>query len=602
MANRISDYALIGDRNTAALVGRDGSIDFLCWPHFHSEACFTALLGTADNGCWSMAPVAACTTARRYRGDTAVLETRFRTDDGVATAIDFMPVCTSAAGGSAVVRLLTGESGQVRMRTRVAPRFDYGRLAPRVRQRDCRAATFVCGPHAATLSAEVPIACDQHGAQATFTIGAGERKAFVLQYHRSYDDPPTAPDAAATLAATERWWRDWAQRCAYRGPARDAVVRSLITMKALTSWRTGGIVAAATLGLPEKAGGERNWDYRFCWLRDATFTLLALMHSGYRDEAGEWRDWLLRAVAAMPDKVQPVYGVAGEHRLPEWEIDWLAGYGGARPVRAGNAAFRQLQLDVYGEIVDCLHQARNAGIRSEDWSWQLQREIVAQVECIWREPDCGIWESRQDREHFVHSRVLAWAAVDRAVRAAERHSLDWPCARWRALREEIHRDVCSQGYDDGAGFVRSYETREPDAANLMIPLVGFLPADDPRVRETVATVERKLMIDGFIMRYDTARSADGMPQGEGAFLPCSFWYVDNLVMQGRMDEARRQFEKLLTVRNDVGLLSEEYDPETGEMLGNFPQVMTHLSLVNSAHNLETGIGPLRVRSGQEVAP
>lgn len=595
MLRKIRDYALISDCETAALVGRGGSIDWLCWPRFDSEACFAALLGDDGNGRWNIAPSGNAKVTRRYRANTLVLETRFETAAGAATLIDFMPVRDDEH--SSIVRIVAGERGCVPLRMDLDLRFDYGRLVPWSSKSGARTMQFVCGPHAATLHAAAEAACSQGHCSADFDIAAGERKAFVLQYRRSHREAPPLFDAEKALAETEVFWRDWASRCTYNGPYRETVQRSLITIKALTSRETGGIVAAATTSLPEKIGGERNWDYRISWLRDAAFTLLAFLHSGYRREACEWRDWLLRAVAGMQREVQPVYGVRSEHRLPEWSIGWLQGFRGSRPVRAGNAAYRQFQLDVYGEVLDVLHLAREQGIPARDWTWELQRELVEQVERVWREPDAGIWEVRHAREHFTHSRVMAWVAVDRAVLAGEKYDLDWPLDRWRQLRDAIHKDVLDNGYDcDLAGFVRSYETREPDGANLLLPIVGFLPADHAMMRSTLALTERRLMDRGFVLRYDTEQAKDGLPQGEGAFLACSFWYVDNLAMQGRMQEARATFERLLTVCNDVGLLSEEYDPRSGELLGNFPQVLSHLALVNSAHNLEQGASPARVRA------
>lgn len=600
MLRKISDYALIGDGETAALVSRVGSIDWLCWPRFDSEACLAALLGDEGNGRWRIAPSAEATVTRRYRPNSLVLETRFETADGAVTLNDFMPVRDDEH--SSIVRIVAGERGRVRLRMDLNLRFDYGRLIPWTSNYGDCTIEFVCGPHAATLHASARATCSDGQCGADFDIDAGERKAFVLQYRRSHREAPPPFDVEKALAATEAFWRDWASRCTYDGPYREAVQRSLITIKALTSRETGGIVAAATTSLPERIGGKRNWDYRISWLRDATFTLLAFLHSGYQQEACEWRDWLLRAVAGMQREVQPVYGVQSEHRLPEWTIGWLTGFRDSRPVRAGNAAYQQFQLDIYGEVLDALHQAREQGIPAKDWAWELQRELVEQVERVWCEPDAGIWEARHGREHFTHSRVMAWVAIDRAVHAGEAYDLEWPLERWRTLRDAIRKDVLDNGYDrELDGFVRSYETREPDGANLLLPIVGFLPADDAMIRSTLTLTERKLMDQGFVLRYDTEQAEDGLPQGEGAFLACSFWYVDNLAMQGRMQEARAMFERLLTVRNDVGLLSEEYDMRSGELLGNFPQVLSHLALINSAHNLEQGASPARMRSGGSEA-
>jgi GH15 family glucan-1,4-alpha-glucosidase len=599
MSKQIKDYALIGDSETAALVGRDGAIDFLCWPRFYSEACFAALLGDEENGCWAIAPGADAAVTRRYRPQTIILETRFETKGGAVALIDFMPPRRGEEDSSNIVRIIAGERGCVPIRMLLNLRFDYGRLTPWISESSNGTTEFVCGPHAVTLETAVPIQRGHETCRAEFTVSAGERKSFALRYRRSHHQPARPLDPDKELADTEQRWRDWTRSCTYRGPYRDAVLRSLVTIKAMASEQTGGIIAAPTMGLPEKIGGTRNWDYRFCWLRDTTFTLLSLLHSGFHEEARAWRDWLLRAVVGMPNDVQPIYGLAGEHRLPEWEIDWFGGFRGSKPVRAGNNAYRQFQLDVYGEVLDALHQSREQGIPAEDWSWRLQQALIEQVERIWHEPDSGIWEARHGREHFTHSRVMAWVAIDRAVRACEKHRLDWPLARWRGLRDTIHRDVCKNGFDEAVGgFVRSYETREPDAATLLIPIVGFLPANDPRVRRTVGLVERTLMADGLVMRYDTRKAEDGLPEGEGAFLACSFWYADNLVMQGREAEARRVFERVLTCRNDVGLLSEECDPQSGELLGNFPQALSHLSLVNTAHNLEQAPGPAHARSAK----
>ncbi len=565
-------------------------------PGSNSEACLAALLGDEGNGRWQIAASGDAKVTRRYRGNTLVLETRFETADGAVTLIDFMPVRDDEH--SSIVRIVAGERGRVRLRMDLDLRFDYGRLVPWTSKSSDCTVQFICGPHAATLHAGARPTFSHGRCSADFDIVACERKAFVLQYRRSHREAPPPFDAEKALAETEAFWRDWASRCTYDGPYREAVQRSLITIKALTSRETGGIVAAATTSLPEKVGGTRNWDYRISWLRDATFTLLAFLHSGYRQEASDWRDWLLRAVAGMQREVQPVYGVQSEHRLPEWTVGWLAGFRGSLPVRVGNAAYRQFQLDIYGEVLDALHQAREQGIPAKEWAWELQRELVEQVERVWREPDAGIWEARHDSEHFTHSRVMAWVAVDRAVRAAEKYELGWPLERWRKLREEIAQDVRAHGYDEVAGgFVRSYETRQPDGANLLLPIVGFLRADDAMMKGTMALTERKLMERGFVRRYDTGQSEDGVSGGEGVFLACSFWYVDNLVMQGRVEEARAMFERLLGVCNDVGLLSEEYDVGNGELLGNFPQVLSHLAMVNSAHNLEQGASPARMRSG-----
>lgn len=602
MAKQIGDYALIADGETAALVNRDGTIEFMCWPGFGSDACFAAMLGDRANGYWQVSAPGHGPHERAYCDRTTILESIIAVDGGRARLTDFMPIRDGDT--SALVRIIEGIGGTVSLCSDLCLRFDYGRLSPWVMEQSGGTVEFLCGPHAATLETNVAVRIVESRCVADFTLSEGETAWFVLRHRPSHLPAAPAIDPFGQLAATKRFWRAWIGRCDYDGPHREIVLRSLLTIKAMSSLRTGGIIAAPTLGLPEQIGGPRNWDYRYCWPRDATFTLLALLHSGFHDEAARWRDWLLRAAAGMPQRLQPVYGIDGEHRLAEWTADWLGGFRGSRPVRVGNAAYTQLQIDIYGEVMDMLHQSRGHDIPAEDWSWRLQRQLVAQVEEIWREPDAGIWEARHGGEHFTHSRVMAWVAIDRAVRAAEQHRLDWPLKRLRALRDTIHRDVCENGYDDArGGFMRSYETHEPDAATLLLPIVGFLPATDPRVLKTVDTIERELMRDGFVMRYETARSPDGLPPGEGVFLPCSFWYVDNLIMQGRIDEAARKFEDLVGLCNDLGLLSEEYAPAAGEMLGNFPQALTHVSLVNTAQNLARDFGPVHARSsGQDQVP
>jgi GH15 family glucan-1,4-alpha-glucosidase len=585
----IEDYALIGDCETAALVSRDGSIDWLCAPRFDSPACFAALLGGPEHGRWLLAPVEAPRTVRRrYRDDTLVLETEFETSDGVVAVIDCMPLREEAPD---VVRMVEGRRGRVRMRMDLAIRFDYGSLIPWVRRtRDGLSA--VGGANQLRLVTPVEMRGENRHTVADFTVSAGERTPFTLAWQRSYAWPSTRVDPERSIAATDDWWRQWSRRCAYEGPYRDAVARSLITLKALTYRPSGGVLAAPTTSLPECSGGMRNWDYRYCWLRDATFTLYALMLGGYTAEAVAWREWLLRAVAGEPAHAQILYGVAGERLVPEWEVSWLPGYAGSRPVRVGNAAARQFQLDVYGEVLDALHTARRHGLPADENAWHVERRMVAFVERMWREPDEGIWEVRGGRRHFTHSKVMAWVALDRAVQAVERFGLEGPVARWRAVRAEIHADVCRHGYDPGRGaFVQFYGSDLLDASLLMIPLVGFLPADDPRMRSTVKAIQEHLTTDGFVARYPTVPDVDGLPPGEAAFLPCTFWLADNLALQGRLDEARALFEKLLAVRNDVGLLSEEYDPRHGRLLGNFPQAMSHMALINTAANLTKADGP-----------
>ncbi len=581
---RIEDYALIGDCETAALVARDGSIDWLCWPRFDSEACFAALLGTPEHGRWIIAP--SCTVnrvTRRYRESTLILETQFETDQGIVTLTDFMPIRNS---GSHLVRILTCQEGDVPMRAEFCLRFDYGRFLPWMERHGECCWQAVAGPHSAILRTDVPFDGEHYRISAEFTLREGQRIPFALTYRASHLPLPEPIDAEETLRQTEQWWRRWTDQCSYQGAWAEAVKRSLITIKAMTYRPTGGIVAAPTTSLPERQGGKRNWDYRFCWLRDATFMVACLLKAGFRDEARAWRDWLLRAIAGMPSQVQPIYGIAGEHRLNEWEASWLPGFEGAKPVRIGNAAFTQFQLDVFGEVMNALHLARRAGIDPSEAGWNLQKALLDHLEDVWNEPDEGIWEVRGGRQHFVHSKVMAWVGLDRAIRATEAFGLDGPVEQWRTLRDRIHAEICERGFDRQRGsFVQAFGSKHLDASTLVIPMVGFLPADDPRMRGTVAAIERELMRDGFVMRYDTGKTNDGLPPGEGAFLVCSFWLAENYSLQGRHDEALDLFERLLSLRNDVGLMAEEYDPEARTFLGNFPQALSHLALVNTAHRL-----------------
>jgi GH15 family glucan-1,4-alpha-glucosidase len=581
---RLEDYALVGDMQTAALVGIDGSIDWLCLPRFDSAACFAALLGTPDNGRWLLAPVGVERAARRaYRSDSLVLETEWEVGDGLVRVVDFMP---PRAEHPHLIRVVQGVRGQVRMRSRLTLRFDYGRLIPWVR----RVGGDICavaGPDAVCLRSDVPIVGHGPHSDSEFTVGEGDFVAFVLSWHPSNMPPPRPPHAGGALERTLAWWADWCARLQYEGRWKDDVRRSLIVLKAMTFSPTGGIVAAPTTSLPESIGGVRNWDYRYCWLRDAAFSLWALHVGGYVEEARAWHDWLLRAAAGDPASLQTLYGPAGESRVPELEIPWLAGYEGSRPVRVGNAAAGQFQLDVYGEIVDTLHLARVFGLKSDHDAWALASHLVEFVVDHWREPDQGLWEMRGPRRHFTHSKVMAWVALDRAVRAIEKFGLDGPLERWRAVRQEIHDDVCRNAFDaERNTFTQSYGAHELDASLLMIPLVHFLPATDPRMRGTIDAIQRELMSDGFVMRYQTEATDDGLPPGEGSFLACTFWLVDNLAMLGRIEEATALFDHLLTLRNDVGLLAEEYDPRLGRMVGNFPQAFTHVGLVNSAYNLD----------------
>jgi GH15 family glucan-1,4-alpha-glucosidase len=585
---RIEDYALIGDTQTAALVSRAGSIDWAPFPRFDSGSCFAALLGGRDHGRWSIAPSGTVRrTDRRYRPGTLVLETDFETDEGAVRVIDFMPVRGRTPD---LVRIVEGLRGRVAMRFDLVIRFDNGRVVPWVRRLD-DAVIAVAGPNALCLRGELALRGEDLATVADFTITAGERRATVCTWFPSHEPLPALVDPAQALGETESWWREWSGRCRYRGPWREAVVTSLMVLKALTYGPTGGMVAAPTTSLPEWPGSVRNWDYRYCWLRDATMTLYALMLNGYTEEAAAWREWLLRAAAGDPERLQIMYGVSGERRLDEHEADWLPGYEGSRPVRIGNQAHRQLQIDVYGELVDALYEARLFGLDGDSWSWGLERALLDALETRWTEPDEGIWEVRGPRRHFTHSKVMAWVAFDRAIKTARQFHLEGPAERWRGLRDQIHAEVCARSFDGARNaFTQSYGSPLLDASVLMMPLVGFLPINDPRVVGTVAAIERELMPDGFVRRYQAEVAhgeapADGLPPGEGVFLPCSFWLVDNYVQMGRVDEATALFERLLAVRNDLGLLSEEYDPAARRLLGNFPQAFTHLALVSSAHNL-----------------
>jgi GH15 family glucan-1,4-alpha-glucosidase len=579
----IEDYALIGDCHTAALVGRDGSIDWLCLPRFDSGACFAALLGGPGQGRWMIAPAAkALAVRRRYRDGTLILETEFDTNEGAVRIIDFMPLSDERWD---VLRIVEGLSGQVAMRMELVIRFDYGSIVPWVRRPD-DTLLATAGPDTLELRAPVAVRGEDMKTVAEFCVSKGERMPFSLNYRPSYEtaQPTVGPEQALTV--TENSWRKWSGRCIYQGRQREAVVRSLITLKALTYTPTGGIVAAPTTSLPEQPGGVRNWDYRYCWLRDATFTLNALLLAGYRDEAVAWREWLLRAAAGCPEDLQILYSVTGERRLDEYEVSWLPGYGGASPVRVGNAASRQFQLDVYGEVMDTLHLARTAGLEPEPHAWQIQLALLNFLEANWRQPDEGIWEVRGPRRHFTHSKVMAWVAFDRAVKDAEAFGFEGPVERWRQVRDAIHAQICTAGFDARRNtFVQSYGSPHLDASLLLIPQVGFLPADDPRVRGTVDAIERELTVDGLVLRYSTETDVDHLPSGEGAFLPCSFWLADGLVLVGRHEEGEALFERLLALANDVGLLSEEYDAPGRHMLGNFPQALTHMALVNTARLL-----------------
>jgi GH15 family glucan-1,4-alpha-glucosidase len=597
MTSRIEDYALIGDCETAALVSRDGSIDWLCWPRFDSPACFAALVGGPEHGRWLLAAVderAAIT--RRYRDRTLILETHVHTADGEATVIDFMP---PRGKNSDVVRLVRGDRGRVKMRTELVLRFDYGRAVPWVSRLEDGTLRAIAGPDMVVLHTPVAVHGRDLTTVAEFDVAAGETIPFVLTHGFSHLAVPAAIDPLASLETTDAFWSDWTTQNQSRGEWDDAVIRSLITLKAVTYAPTGGIVAAPTTSLPECIGGERNWDYRYCWLRDATLTLLALMNAGFRDEARAWRDWLLRAAAGAPAQLQIMYGLGGERRLVEGELPWLPGYLRSAPVRVGNAAHEQLQLDVFGEVLDALHQARRAGLDVREADWAFQSALLQHLETVYDRPDQGMWEIRGDPRHFTYSKVMVWVALDRGIRAVESLGVDGPVDRWRQLRREIHRDVCANGFSERLGsFVQSYGSSELDASLLLLPTTGFLPATDERFLGTIAAIERNLMVDGFVLRYNTHSHVDGLPPGEGAFLACTFWLADAYALVGRLDEARRLFEQLLAVRNDVGLLAEQYDPRARRQLGNFPQAFSHIALVNTAHNLGAATKPAEQRAAR----
>ena len=600
---KIEDYALIGDCHSAALVGRDGSIDWLCWPRFDSAACFAALLGDRRHGRWRISPACegeAICTGRAYRPGTLVLETEFETAEGAVTLVDFMPVQDRQCD---LVRRVIGRRGRVTMDMELVLRFDYGSSVPWVsRLPDGEGLRAVAGPDMAILRTDVPVEGRDFTTVARFSVGEGETASFVLTHSPSHREIPPPLDAAAALRHTEAYWKRWSDRCGVESEWAEPVRRSLITLKALTYAPTGGIVAAPTTSLPEKPGGVRNWDYRFCWLRDATLTLLALMNAGYFEEAEAWREWLLRALAGLPDQVQIMYGIGGERRMPEWTIDWLPGYEGSAPVRAGNAAACQLQLDTFGEMMDVLYQACKGGLARSDAAWGLQSALLGHLAKIWRSMDEGIWEVRGPRRHFTYSKVMAWVAFDRAVKLVEQFGMKGPVGAWRELRGKIHDDVCRNGFNAARGcFVQSYGSQELDASLLLIPITGFLPPSDPRVLSTVSRIEKELVVDGFVRRYRTRESIDGLPPGEGVFLACSFWLADNLLLQGRAEEARALFERLLALRNDVGLLSEEYDPAARRFLGNFPQAFSHVALINTAMNLGGEHKPVVQRAEKEAA-
>ncbi|MGN6750619.1 MAG: glycoside hydrolase family 15 protein [Xanthobacteraceae bacterium] len=600
MSTPIEDYALIGDCRSAALVSRTGSIDWLCWPRFDSEACFAALLGAPEHGRWLIAPRDKARSTHRYRADTLILETCFETEEGAAVVVDFMPFHGER---SEIIRLVHGTRGRLRMHTELILRFGYGAVVPWVTRLESGVLRAIAGPDMAVLRTPVHLKGKNMTTVGEFTVMRGETIPFVLTYARSHRPVPPPHDPTAALEATERFWKQWMAKCRPAGEWSDAVRRSVITLKALTYAPTGGMVAAATTSLPERIGGERNWDYRFCWLRDATLTLLGAMHAGYYEEAEAWREWLLRAVAGSPEQLQIMYGIGGERRLSEWIVDWLPGYENSAPVRIGNAAHTQLQLDMFGEIMDVHHQARRAGLSTNESGWDAQIKFLEHLARIWRTPDSGIWEMRSPAQHFTYSKVMAWVAFDRAIKSAENFGLEGPCDDWRKLRDEICDDVCAHGFNKKLGtFVQAYGSNQLDASLLLLPCVGFLPVSDPRIAATITAVEQRLLRNGLVMRYSTDEVEDALPPGEGAFLACSFWLVDVYTRQERLEEAETLFRRLVGLGNDVGLLSEEYDPGSKRLIGNFPQAFSHVALVNSAYNLTRVRKPVHQRAQDDHAP
>jgi GH15 family glucan-1,4-alpha-glucosidase len=595
MPNPIEDYALIGDCESAALVSRDGSIDWLCWPRFDSDACFAALLGEPKHGRFRVAPRDEATrVTRRYRNDTLILETRFETADGAVTLVDFMPI---RGRNPDCVRIVVGERGRVPMCVEVIWRFGYGAIVPWVRKLGDGALRAIAGPDMVVLRTPVHLRGENLTTVGEFIVSEGDRVPFVMSYGPSHLRVPEAFSADAALKDTESFWQEWCGKGQIHGPWKEAVTRSLITLKALTYGPTGGLVAAATTSLPEFIGGNRNWDYRYCWLRDATLTLLALMNAGYFDEAQHWRDWLTRAVAGKPEQLRVMYGVAGERRLTEWEVDWLPGYEQSLPVRVGNAAYDQLQLDVFGEVMDTLHQGRCGGLSANEAGWDVQIALLDHLAKVWREPDHGIWEVRTEPIHFTYSKAMCWVAFDRALKSAEMFGLPGPTETWRTLCREIHDDVCRHGWDEKRNtFTRSYGSHDLDASLLLLAPIGFLKPDNPRYRGTVVAIERELLADGFVLRYDSLKSKDGLPPGEGAFLACSFWLADAYLLLGRRDDAEKLFRRLTGLCNDVGLLAEEYDPRARRQLGNFPQAFSHVALLNTAFNLTRAEKPAEQRA------
>ena len=594
MTGRIEDYAVIGNCETAALVGRDGSIDWLCLPRFDSAACFSALLGNELHGRWLVGPDTEARSSRRYRHGSMILDTVFETASGAVMVTDFM---SRRHGACDVLRRVTGLRGTVAMRSELCVRFDFGSVIPWLTRLSDSRLKYVAGPDRLVLQTPVTFENKDMRSVALFSVTEGETFDFVLGWSNSFRPIPETTNVRAVLEAVETSWTRWAEPFGGAGEWSDIVLRSLVTLKALTHFETGGIVAAVTTSLPERLGGTRNWDYRYCWLRDATLTLYALMESNFVEAANVWQRWLLRAVAGSPDQLQIMYGVAGERRLDEWQIPWLPGYEHSTPVRVGNAASGQVQLDIYGEVMDALYLARQKGLTADHEMWDVQREMIGHLQKIWDQPDNGIWEIRGGRQQFTHSKVMAWVAVDRAIRTAEEFGLDGPLDEWHHLRNDIHAQICSHGYNkERNSFVQYYGGKKVDASLLMIALVGFLPVDDPRVMGTISTIEHDLLRDGFVLRYETDHSVDGLPTGEGAFLACSFWLADNYVLLGRLDDARNLFERLVSLCNDVGLLAEEYDSQERRQVGNFPQAFSHIALINTAFNLHRAGGPAADRS------
>jgi GH15 family glucan-1,4-alpha-glucosidase len=599
VANSLGDYAMIGDCHTAALVGKDGSIDWLCLPRFDSPACFAAILGTKENGRWLLAPLGKVHATRAYRPGTLILETTFRTARGTVTIVDCMPQRKKHAQ---VIRIVRCKRGTVQMRMDLAIRFDYGLTVPWVTKKSRKSLLAIAGPDRLVFDSSVPVRGQGLSTVADFTLRRGETATFELTYGRSFKPLPPRSSPRQALKRTEAWWREWISHCTYRGQSREAVERSLIVLKALIFAPTGGMIAAPTTSLPEQHGGALNWDYRYCWLRDATFTTLGFIHAGFKKEAEAWRKWLMRSVAGSPDQIQVLYGPGGERLLREWEVPWLAGYRKARPVRVGNLASEQVQLDVYGELADVLYQARIA-MKKDGEDFDVQCALIEHLTKVWREPDHGIWEVRGKRRHFTHSKVMTWVAFDRTIRSAESFRLKAPLDEWKTVRKQIHDDICRRGFDPRLNsFVQSYDSKQVDASLLILPMVGFLPPKDPRIVGTVKRIEKDLIRDGFVLRYATNKPGGHWRSREGVFLPCTFWLADYYELIGRRGRARQILQRVLKAQNDVGLLAEEYDPKRKELMGNFPQALSHVALVNTVINLHTKHGPARQRSGTKRKP